>query len=68
MYLIGQFYGRASFMKFDIDNMNLDWQLQFKEEQYDPESVIGVISEIYSYSIPKNKNFILSCGYWAIPG
>ena len=67
MYLLGQFTGRASIIKFQKNNMAVDWKLEIKSANGETDP-FSEMNEIYSYIQPKSSNDIFACGYkWNDP-
>jgi len=67
MYLIGQFTQRASIIKFQKSNMNVDWKLEIKDAT-GAVSPASDMNEIYSFTQPINDEWIYACGYkWFDP-
>jgi len=55
MYLIGQWNNRASVIKFQKRNMQVDWKLEIK----DPNGLaapVSVMNEIYGYVQPEESD------------
>lgn len=62
MFLLGQWQNRASVIKFQKRNMQVDWKIEIKaaDGAAAPETLMN---EIYAYVQPPGSNQIYACGY-----
>jgi hypothetical protein len=70
MYLLGQFNQRASVIKFDKQQADVDWKLEIKAAVINSAAPSYTeMSEIYSYAqSSKDNQWIYGCGYkWVDP-
>lgn len=69
MYILGQFGQRASVIKFDKSNAEVDWKLEIKTTDSTKAAPNSEMNEILSYAqSAKDYQWIYGCGYrWVDP-